>query len=32
MLDISCHKTAHKAMKTVYTMNMEAILELMNTS
>ena len=32
MLDVSCHKTAHNGMKTVSTMNMEAILEVMNTS
>ena len=32
MLDVSCHKTAHNAMKTVYTMSMEAILAVMNIS
>ena len=31
MLDVSCHKTTHNGMKTVSTMNMEAILEVMNT-
>ena len=32
MLDVSCHKTAHNDLKTVSTKNMEAILEVMNTS
>ena len=32
MLDASCHKIAHNGIKTVSTMNMEAILEVMNTS
>ena len=32
MLDVSCHKNARNGMKTVSKMNMEAILEVMNTS
>ena len=32
MFDVSCHKTAHNAMKTVYTMSTEAILSVMNIS
>ena len=31
MLDVSCHKTTHNGMKTVSTMNMKVILEVMNT-